>query len=80
MLKLKPFDPEELNKCKTIEERFVCSICIDIFGNIELLKNHYITKVSKLIFLCFSEWNVKFSTNKPYSTDMLRRKKSKNHW
>lgn len=55
MLKLKPFDPDELNKCKIIEERFVCSICIDIFGNIELLKNHYIAKVSKLIFLYFSE-------------------------
>ncbi|XP_070498724.1 zinc finger protein 711 [Chironomus tepperi] len=44
MLKLKPFDPEELNKCKIIEGRFVCSICIEIFGNIELLKNHYVGK------------------------------------
>lgn len=50
MLKLKPFDPEELNKCKIIEERFVCSICIEIFVSIELLKNHYISKVSILNF------------------------------
>jgi hypothetical protein len=80
MLKLKPFDPEELNKCKIIEERFVCSICIDIFGNIELLKNHYIAKVSKLVFLYFSEWNVMFLINKSNSMGMSRRRRSKNHW
>lgn len=42
MLKIKPYDPEELRKCKFVENRYVCSICYDIFSSIELLKIHYI--------------------------------------
>lgn len=42
MLKIKPYDPEELRKCKFVENRYVCSICYDIFLSIELLKIHYI--------------------------------------
>lgn len=42
MLKLKPYDPEELRKCKFVENRYVCSICIEIFTEIDMLKAHYI--------------------------------------
>ncbi|KAG5680862.1 hypothetical protein PVAND_010343 [Polypedilum vanderplanki] len=42
MLKLKKFDAAEIKKYRVVENRFVCSICIEIFTTIELLKNHYI--------------------------------------
>lgn len=42
MLKLKPYDPEELRKCKFVENRYVCSICIEICTTIDMLKAHYI--------------------------------------
>lgn len=42
MLKLKPYDPKELRKCKFVENRYVCSICIEILSTIDELKIHYI--------------------------------------
>lgn len=42
MLKIKPYDPEELRKCKYVENRYLCSICFDIFLSIDLLKLHFI--------------------------------------
>ena len=38
MLKIKPYDDEEIKKCIYVEERFVCSICIEIFMSIDKLK------------------------------------------
>lgn len=42
MLKLKPYDPVELSKCKIVEDRYVCTICIEICLTLEQLKNHYV--------------------------------------
>lgn len=42
MLKIKPYDPEELRKCKFVENRYVCSICFEIFLSIDGLKDHFI--------------------------------------
>lgn len=43
MLKLKKYDQNELNKCRIVENRYVCSICIEVFMTVDHLKNHYIT-------------------------------------
>jgi hypothetical protein len=42
MLKLKPYDAAELTKYRVVENRFVCSICIEIFSTVDLLKSHFI--------------------------------------
>lgn len=42
MLKLKPYNPDDLRKCKFVENRYVCSICIEICTTIDMLKAHYI--------------------------------------
>lgn len=42
MLKIKKYDPEELRQCKFVSNRYVCSICFDIYLSVDQLKSHYI--------------------------------------
>lgn len=41
-LRLQPYDEAEINKCKNVEERYVCIHCIEICVSMEKLKLHYI--------------------------------------
>lgn len=41
-LRLQPYDEIEINKCKNVEQRFVCIHCIEICFSIEKLKLHYV--------------------------------------
>lgn len=42
-LTLKPYDENEIAQCTNVENRYVCSICVEFCPTIEKLKFHYIT-------------------------------------
>lgn len=42
-LRLQPYDENELAKCTNEENRYVCSICVEICLTVEKLKLHYIS-------------------------------------
>lgn len=41
-LRLTPYDENEVARCTFVENRYVCSICVEIFLTVEKLKIHYI--------------------------------------